>query len=227
MPTYIAQSGATPVPLDTLRTIATQVSFPPDEITSISDVQDVLTLVGYAECTITNAESDITPAWNEKVELGNATLVNGALQASWGAVAMTAAEEADELEILKSDAENTVAEDTDAIRADATSFSSGAGGSDPSVSLKFDTDTLAYLTSVLQAAQNANTGATIRDASGTAVTLTLAQLKYLAASVIETNQDLQEDVVVAKQAIAVATTGTAVATARTTFQTNNPAPTGT
>ena len=227
MPTYIAQAGSQPVPLDSLRSIATQVSFPPEELTSIAEVQDVLTLVGYAECTITNAESDITPAWNEKVQLGNASSVNGALQASWGAVAMTAAEEADELAILKNDAEGVIESDTAAIRDNATSFSSGTGGSDPAVSLKYDTDTLAYLTSVLQAAQNANSGATIRDADGSTVTLTLAQLKYLAASVIQTNQDLQEDKVVAVTAVQASTTGTAVATARTTFQNNNPAPTTT
>lgn len=226
MPTYIAQAGSVPVELDTLRDIATQVSFPPEELTSIAEVQDVLTLVNYAECTITNAESDITPAWNETVELGNASLVGGALQASYSAVAMTSDEQAAALEAQKLEADASVQQDTESIRADAASFSSGASGSDPSVSLKYDTDTLAYVTSILQAAQNANSGATIRDATGTAVTLTLAQLKYLAASMIETNQDLQEDVVVAKQAIAVATTGTAVATAKTTFQTANPAPTG-
>ena len=75
-------------------------------------------------------------------------------------------------------------------------------------------------------AQNANSSsATIRDASGNSVTLTLDQLKYLTAAAIETESEIVADRAVVRAAIATATTGTAVETAVSTFEVAQPDPT--
>ena len=227
MAEYIAQNGSVPVELETLRTLLPNTSFGPALLSNASQFSGLLSSINYAECIVTNNQGDITPAWNQTVELGNASLVNGTLQASWSAVAIPQSEEADALTLFKDTAATQVNDDSETIRGTASTFSSGASGSDPSVSLKYDTDTLTYLSSVLQAATNANTGATIRGADGTSSTLTLAQLKYLCASVFETNQELADNRTVATTTIAAATNATQVTNAQTTFETNHPAPTTT
>ena len=223
---FIATENNTPIPLDNLRDLLPSVSFPAAELTSTADFADLITEAGYEVCTITNAASDVTPAWNQKVELGAATRVSGALQASYGAVSMTSAEEAEALAEIKSIATDDVEERTEAVRAAAQTFSSGTGGSDPTVSLRPDDETITNLTKLMVVAQNANSSsATIRDASGNSVTLTLDQLKYLTAAAIETESEIVADRAVVRAAIATATTGTAVETAVSTFEVAQPDPT--
>ena len=103
MSVYIGQESATPVLLDELRNIATDISFPVAELTTASDWTDALSSVSYEVVTVTNAETDVTPAWNQKVELGISTRVNGSLQSSCGAVAMNTADAAAALQGLKKD----------------------------------------------------------------------------------------------------------------------------
>jgi len=224
MPTYIAQAGSPPVVLDELRNIATQYSFPPEELTSLSDVASILTAVSYAECTITNAESDITPAFNQRVQLGNAASVGGSLQASYAAVSLTGDLSTSALQRHKDDKKSEIEADTSARQQDATNFPKSSGGAN--VSLKYDDETRGYLAQVLQVAQNANTGATIKDAAGTSVTLSLAELKYVCAGLISTNQTLVEARNKAAIDIDVATTNTAVTSVKTTFTTSYPPPSG-
>jgi len=224
---FIATENNTPIPLDDLRDLLPSVSFPAAELTSTADFADLITEAGYEVCTITNAASDVTPAWNQKVELGAATRVSGALQASYGAVSMTSAEEADALDQLKTNATNDVEERTEAVRAAAQTFSSGTGGSDPTVSLRPDDETINNLTKLMVVAQNANSSSvSVRDSDGTEVTLTLAQLKYLTAAAVEIDAEIVSDRAVATAAISDASTGTAVTAAVTTFETNQPDPTG-
>lgn len=224
MSVYIGQESATPVLLDELRNIATNISFPDAELTTASDWTDALSSVSYEVVTVTNAETDITPAWNQKVQLGISTRVNGSLQASWSAVAMTTAEAAAALEALKQDAEDETNSDQELIMRDSKSFAKSSASGAATITLNYDNQTLGYIARVLQVAQNANTGATIQDATGTDVTLTLNELKYVCASMVETAQDLIEDVETCLLGIKAATNGPAVTTVRTTFTTNNPPP---
>ena len=225
MPTYIAQAGSKPVELDELRNIATQYSFPPQELTPLSAYASIVTAVGYAECTITNAESDITPAFNQRVELGNAATVGGVLKAAYVAVALTGDLSTEALANLKNENKSTIAADTSSRQLDATNFPKSSGGAN--VSLKYDDETRGYLAQVLQVAQNANTGATIKDAAGTSVTLSLAELKYVCAGLISTNQTLVEARNKAEIDIDAATTNTAVTSVKTTFTSSYPPPSGT
>ena len=132
MPTYIAQAGGLPVVLDELRNIATQYSFPPEELTSLSDVASILTAVSYAECTITNAESDITPAYNQRVQLGNAASVGGSLQASYAAVNLTGDLNTSALQRHKDDNKNEIESVASARQQNATNFPKSSGGGDSS-----------------------------------------------------------------------------------------------
>ena len=225
MPTYIAQAGSKPVILDELRNIATQYSFPPEELTTLSDVASIVSAVGYAECTITNAESDITPAYNQRVELGNAASVGGSLQAAYAAVNQTGDLATDSLDNFKSENISTIKSDSVARQEDATNFPKSSGGAN--VSLKYDDETRGYLAQVLQVAQNANTGATIKDAAGNNVTLTLAELKYVLSGVISTNQSLVEARNKAEIDINAATTAAGVTSVKTTFTASYPPPSGT
>ena len=225
MPTYIAQAGSKPVILDELRNIATQYSFPPEELTTLSDVASIVSAVGYAECTITNAESDITPAYNQRVELGNAVSVSGSLQASYAAVNQTGDLATDALDNFKTEQIGIIKADSTARQENATDFPKSAGGTN--VSLKYDDETRGYLAQVLQVAQNANTGATIKDAAGNNVTLTLAELKYVLSGMISTNQTLVEARNKAEIDINAATTDTAVTSVKTTFTASYPPPSGT
>lgn len=222
---FIATENNTPIPLDNLRDLLPSVSFPAVELTSTTDFADLITEAGYEVCTITNAASDVTPAWNQKVELGAATRVSGALQAAYGAVSMTAQEEAEALAEIKSIATDDVEDRTEAVRAAAQTFASGATENDPDVSLQPDDETITNLTKLLVVAQNANASSVdIRDADGSSVTLTLDQLKYLTAAAIEIESEIVADRAIVRAAIAAATTGTAVTDAVTTFQTAQPAP---
>lgn len=227
MPTYIAQAGSPPVVLDELRNIATQYSFPPEELTSLSDVATILSDVGYAECTITNAATDITPAFNERIELGNAANVSGSLQASYAAVSLTGDLSTAALQRHKDDKKSEIENDTAARQQDATAFAKSAASGAGTVSLKYDDETRGYLAQVLLVAQNANTGATIKDAAGTSVTLSLAELKYVCSGMISTNQTLVEARNKAAIDIAAATTSTQVTNVKTTFTTSYPPPAGT
>jgi hypothetical protein len=225
MPTYIAQAGSQPVVLDELRNLTSQYSFPPEEITSLSDVASILTAVSYAECTITNAASDITPAFNQRVELGNAASVSGSLQASYVAVNLTGDLSTDALQGYKDEKKGQIEADTTARQQNATNFAKSSGGAN--VSLKYDDETRGYLAQVLLVAQNANTGATIKDAAGASVTLSLAELKFVCAGLIGTNQTLVEARNKASIDIDAATTNTAVTSVQTTFTTSYPPPSGT
>lgn len=224
MPVYIGQESATPVLLDELRNIATSISFPDAELTTASDWTDALSSVSYEVVTVTNAETDVTPAWNQKVQLGISTRVSGSLQASWSAVAMTTAEAAAALEALKQEAEDDTASEQELIMRDSKSFAKSSASGAATITLNYDNQTLGYIAQVLQVAQNANTGATIQDATGTDQTLTLNELKYICASMVETAQDLIEDVETCLIGIKSATSGPAITTVRTTFTTNNPPP---
>jgi hypothetical protein len=224
MSVYIGQESGTPVLLDELRNIATNISFPDAELTTASDWTEVLTSVSYEVVTITNAETDVTPAWNQKVQLGISTRVSGSLQASWSAVAMTTAEAAVALETLKQEAEDDTGSEQELIMRDSKSFAKSSASGAATVTLNYDNQTLGYIAQVLQVAQNANTGATIQDATGADVTLTLNELKYICASMVETAQDLIEDVETCLLGIESATSGPSITTVRTTFTTNNPPP---
>ena len=224
MSVYIGQESGTPVILDELRNIATNVSFPDAELTTASDWTEVLTSVSYEVVTITNAETDITPAWNQTVQLGLSSRVGGNLQASWGAVAMTTAEAAAALASLKQDAEDETNSEQELIMRDSKSFAKSSATGAATITLNYDNQTLGYIARVLQVAQNANTGATIQDATGTDQTLTLNELKYICASMVEVQQDLIEDVETCLIGIESATNGPAITTVRNTFTTNNPPP---
>ena len=121
---------------------------------------------------------------------------------------------------------------TDAARyPDGTTFTAPSAAhptssSSSTVSLKYDQETLGYLSQVLQVAQNANTGATIKDAAGTSVTLTLAELKHVIATMVSNNQSLVEARNKAAIDIDAATTNTAVTNVKTTFTTTYPPPSG-
>lgn len=227
MSVYIGQESGTPVLLDELRNIATNISFPDAELTTASDWADALTSVSYEVVTITNAETDITPAWNQKVQLGISTRVSGSLQASWGAVAMTTAEAAASLESIKQEAEDDTNSEQELIMRDSKSFAKSSASGAATITLNYDNQTLGYIAQVLLVAQNANTGATIQDATGTDQTLTLNELKYVCASMVETAQDLIEDAEACLIGIQSATSGPAVTTVRTTFTTSNPPPSST
>lgn len=224
MPVYIGQESATPVLLDELKNVATNISFPDAELTTASDWTDALSSVSYEVVTVTNAETDVTPAWNQKVELGISSRVSGSLQASWGAVAMTTAEAAAALEALKQSAEDDTELEQELIMRDSKSFAKSSASGAATITLNYDNQTLGYIAQVLQVAQNANTGATIQDATGTDQTLTLNELKYICASMVETAQDLIEDVETCLIGIESATAGPAITTVRNTFTTTNPPP---
>lgn len=223
---YIATLNNVPVVLDTLRDLLPNYSFPAEELTSTSDYADAITAAGYEVCTITNAATDVSPAWNQKVVLGAATRnANGDLEAAYTTASMTAQEETDALTTIKEVATADVDTRTEAVRASAQTFSSGTGGSDPAVSLRPDDETITNLTKLMVVAQNANSSSvTLRDADGASVTLTLAQLKYLTAAAVETEAELVADRAIATAAISSATTGTAVTTAVSTFETSQPDP---
>lgn len=224
MSVYIGQESGTPVLLDELRNIATNISFPDAELTTASDWADALSSVSYEVVTVTNAETDVTPAWNQKVELGISARVSGSLQASWGAVAMTTAEASTSLEALKQEAEDDTNSEQELIMRDSKSFAKSSAAGAATITLNYDNQTLGYIAQVLLVAQNANAGATIQDASGTDVTLTLNELKYICASMVETAQDLIEDVETCLIGIESATSGPSITTVRTTFTTSNPPP---
>ena len=226
---YIATLNNVPVVLDTLRDLLPNYSFPAEELTSTSDFADAITAAGYEVCTITNAATDVSPAWNQKVVLGAATRnASGNLEAAYTAVSMTSEEEAEALTTIKEVATADVETRTEEVRAAAQDFSSGTGQSDPTVSLRPDDETITNLTKLMVVAQNANSSSvSIRDASGASVTLTLDQLKYLTAAAVETESVLVSDRAIATAAINAATAGTAVTTAVSTFQTAQPAPTST
>lgn len=223
---YIATENNTPIPLDDLRDLLPNVSFPIETLTSTTDYADFITAAGYEVCAITNAATDITPAWNEKVELGTATRVNGSLQASYSAVSLTAEEEAAALASIKENAAASVDARSDAVRGAAQTFSSGTAGSDPDVSLRPDEETINNLVKLLVVAQNANSSSvTITDVNGSSATISLAQLQYLTAGAVETESQIVADRAVATAAIATATTGTTVETAVSTFEAAQPDPT--
>jgi hypothetical protein len=224
MPTYIAQAGSPPVPLDNLRTLASAYSFPPQELTTLSDYASIVTAIGYAECTITNAVSDITPAFNQSVQLGNAASVGGNLQAAYVAASLTGELLTDALADHKEDRKAQIKGDSYSRQRDATNFAKSSGGAN--ISLRYDDETRGYLTQVLVVAQNANTGATVKDAAGSNVTLSLAELKFVMAGCISTNQSLVEARNKAVIDIDAATTSSAVDAVKNTFTTSYPPPSG-
>lgn len=214
---YIAIEGETPRPVDDLRLLLPNVSFPEDEITSAADLADFIALAGYEVCTITNLAADITPNWNQSVVLGVAQRVNGALQASYSAVNIDGELATDTLAAAKESGLSDVDETTATSQENIASFATGTGAGDPTVSLRPDSETVANLSQVLLVAQNANTGATIVDANGASVALTLAQLQVLVAAVIEATADLTAARAVAKAGILTATTPEEIAVVVSTF----------
>ena len=216
---YIAIEGETQRPVDDLRLLLPTASFPEEEIISVTGLEDFIALAGYEVCTITNLEADITPEWNQFVQLGVAARVNGALQASWSAVNMDADIAAATLSAAKDDGRASVDQSTVDVQTAAVTFSSGTDIADPEVSLSPDAETMSNLSQLLLVAQNANTGATIKDVNGNNVTLTLPQLKELTAAVVEYNADIVADRVTANAAINSATTPTQITTAVDTFVT--------
>lgn len=224
MSVFIGQESATPVPLDSLRDIATNFSFPAVELTNASDWTEVLASISYEVVTITNAETDVTAAWNQDVQLGLSSRVGGSLQASYAAVTLSTADAALRLESLKEEAIDDTNADQEAIMLDGKAFATSSASGASTITINYDNQTLGYIAQVLQVAQNANTGATIQDATGTNRTLTLNELKYICASMVETQQDLIEESNATKITVKSSTTGTQITTARTTFTTNNPPP---
>jgi hypothetical protein len=214
---YIAIEGETPRPVDDLRLLLPTVSFPEAEITSAADLGDFITLAGYEVCVVTNLASDITPAWNQFVALGAATRVDGALQASWSAVSMPEDVAASTLAAAKTTGQSDVDTTTLTVQETIAVFASGTGENDPAVSLRPGTETIANLSQLLLVAQNANTGATVVDANGAAVNLTLAQLQVLTAAVVEANADLTAARAIAKASIIAATDTTAISIAVAVF----------
>lgn len=219
---YIAIEGETPRPLDDLRTLLPAVSFPEDDLLYAIDFSDFIALAGYEVCTITNLASDITPAWNQYVELGVATRVNGVLEAAYVAENMDAELSAATLTEAKDSGQSSVDETTATTQNAATGFGTGLNAGDPPVSLRPDAETVANLSQLLLVAQNANTGATVVDANGSSVALTLPQLQTLTAAVVEANADLTAARATARASIAAATSPTAVTVAVTTFNDQYP-----
>lgn len=216
---YIAIEGETPRPVDDLRVLLPTASFPEEEMVSSTGLEDFITLAGYEVCTLTNASSDITPEWNQVVQLGVATRVNGALEAAYSAVAMSSELAAATLSAAKDSGRASVDQSTVGVQTAAVTFSSGTDIADPEVSLSPDAETMSNLSQLLLVAQNANTGATIKDVNGNNVTLTLPQLKELTAAVVEYNADIVADRVTANAAINSATTPAQITTAVDTFVT--------
>lgn len=219
---YIAIEGETPRPLDDLRVLLPAVSFPEEPLTTAADFSDFIALAGYEICTLTNLEADITPEWNQYVALGVATRVNGSLEASYAAVNMDSDLAAATLTSAKDSGQSDVDETTATTQAAITGFGTGTGAGDPPIFLRPDAETISNLSQLLLVAQNANTGATVVDANGSSVTLTLAQLQTLTAAVVEANADITAARATARAAIAAATTPTAITVAVTTFNDQYP-----
>jgi hypothetical protein len=225
MSDYIGQENAQPVVLNKLKQLLPNVSFPKVAITDASLYPAQLSAAGYETVTITNASSDVTPAWNQRVVLSNATRVLGSLQASYVATNMTTSEAETELTLRKEVAQSQVEANADVIVAEPEDYQSGTDSSDPVVSLRPDADTVSNLLDLLQVHENSGTGTSIIDSNGSGVALTLDQLRYLVASVVVTNSNLVADKQVARAGIIFATTGTAIDAVITTWETEQPLPT--
>lgn len=185
MSDYIAIEGETPRPLEDLREILPGASFPSEEMTDVSNFLDILAVTSYEHCVITNAEPT-NLEHNERAELGVATRVNGDLQASWAIVSADSTDAADTLTAAKTNAKQEIDDYSISTIWDAVeTFASGVDPGDPEVDLRPNPETVAILSQILVVAQNAETGADIRDINGAVVSLTLTQLQTLVAAVTE------------------------------------------
>lgn len=206
MAEYIAKVGETPLGVEYLAALAPQNSYA--EVITIENSQAVIDELGYAVCTVSEPP---VPDWNQTLSLGFASIVNGALVASWSAVAMSDNAAAAVLANAKSTAVATI-EMTESTLGNATAVFQNDNGS-RSVTLSPDVETLLRLIALTLVATNANASATIVDSSGVAQSVTLAELKEITAALVETHIDRRDGTLKAKVAISVATTPTQVGTA--------------
>jgi hypothetical protein len=190
---YIAIQGETPRPLDDLRYLLPNISFPEDELTSTSDLAAFIALAGYEACTVTNTEASVTLAWNQIAQLGTASRVAGALVAAWAPVAISADAQLTKLADERSIKSSASAAATDAVYDAPQTFATGTGQNDPAVYMRPNSDTIDSLSQLLLLAvvdtlanpQNAAALITIIDAAGTSVPLTQTQLRTLVAALID------------------------------------------
>lgn len=178
MATHIAIEGEVPRPVNDIKILLPDVSFPADEITSTSGLETIIALAtGYEPCTVGAVPS---LAWNETAVLGAATRVSGALEANYTATAMSQSDADAVLAAAKQAA-------VDAMNAiDETYFNTPTAFANVSetteVDLRPDQETLNNMIRLLVIAQNANTSATIIDANGNPVTLSLADMQEVSAA---------------------------------------------
>ena len=203
MPEYIALINETPIDVAYLITLAPQNSYP--DVITIENSQAVVDELGYAVCTVADPP---VPEWNQTLTLGVASLVSGALVASWSAVNMSNNAATYTLNQFKSNGVASIETAVDALNATSAVFENDNGSR--SVTLSPDIETLLRLIAVTLAATNANASASIVDVNGAVQSLTLAQLKEITASLIETYVDRRDGVLKAKVSISNATTPTQV-----------------
>lgn len=177
MATHIAIEGQAPRPVNDIKVILPEVSFPYDDITTTAGLESIIALAGYEPCTIGAVPS---LAWNQTAVLGVATRVNGDLVASYTATNLSENDAAAVLEAYRQSALATV----NAI--DDTTFNTPTAYANLNntkvIDLKPDQETLANLTRLLVVAQNANAGITVIDANGNPVSLTLNETKEIFAA---------------------------------------------
>lgn len=217
MSDYIAIEGETPRPLEDLRDILPGASFPNEEMTSVANFLDILAVTAYEHCTITNAEPTGLEH-DERAELGVATRVSGALQASWSVVSADNDDATDTLDALKNNARSSIDDHTVTELYDTpVKFCTGDSESDPEVDLRPNPETVALVTQLVVVAQNANVGAEITDTDGDVISLTLEQLQFLLAGITELLACVTSRRAIARASIDAATTNAGVTSAVSTF----------
>lgn len=203
---YMAIEGETPRPIEDLRDLLPGVSFVEDDLATAPDIAEFIALAGYEPCAITNTQSSVQVAWNQVAQLGVASRVGGALQASWVAVALSQEAQA-----------AILAEKRNAVTADAVSsavvaydaperFATGTGN-DPVVFMRPNVDVISAMSQalLLVGMQQLNGGGSptteVTDSNGNAVSLTSAQLLTLVQSLVKRNKEIVSSRTVLRAAI--------------------------
>jgi hypothetical protein len=180
MATHIAIEGQIPQPLEYLRTLLPDVSFPAAEMTDTALYTDIIALTAYEACTVGAVPA---LAWNQTAVLGVAARVGGALTASYTATNMASADSDAVLEAAREEGiaameslDTTVFNTVETFAATSTATE---------IDLRPNPETIANLSRLMAVAQNAEAGATVVDANGLFVTLTLDEIKEINAAVVE------------------------------------------
>lgn len=215
MATHIAVEGQVPQPLEYLRTLLPDVSFPAAEMTDTSLYTDIIALTAYEACTIGAVPA---LAWNQTAVLGVATRVSGALTASYTATNMASADADAVLEAAR-EAGLASMEALDTAVFDAVE-TFAATSTPTEIDLRPNAETVANLSRLMSVAQNAEEGATVVDANGVFVALTLVELQEINAAVVERAATITNHRAVTISAIKNATSPDDIDNAISNHQTN-------